>query len=261
MTRTLKLTLAYDGTDFVGWQRQPDGRSVQGLLEEALARVDKAPVAVIGAGRTDAGVHATGQVASARVTNDLPPETLMRALNATLPRDLRVLRIDEAPATFDARREAKLKTYEYRLAQGAAASPFTRRFCWHVPGPLDLDAMREAARRITGRHDFSSFRSTGSSVTTSTRTVTESRLEWTGAEAGTWWPVFRDPALVLIRYGITGDGFLRYMVRTIVGTLVEVGKGALRPEEMSRVIEARDRGRAGPTAPAAGLCLVEVRYG
>lgn len=266
MSRTLKLTLAYDGTELAGWQRQASDRSVQGLLEVALARVDGVPVTIVGAGRTDAGVHASGQVASVSVANTLDPSTLQRALNATLPPDVRVLAVAEAPEGFNARRAALRKTYDYRILNGAVASPFTRRFTWHVPQPLDVSAMARAATRLVGQHDFASFQSTGSWVATTCRTILGSELtqenprELADGATPISFIASSDDASVLLRYRITGDGFLRHMVRTIVGTLVEIGLGRREPDSMGAIIDARDRAAAGPTAPAHGLCLVRVEY-
>ena len=264
--RTLKLTVAYDGTELAGWQRQASDRSVQGLIEGALARVDGMPVTIVGAGRTDAGVHASVQVASVSVANTLDPATLRRALNATLPPDVRVLAVAEAPDGFHARRDALRKTYDYRILNGAVASPFTRRFAWHVPQPLDATAMAHAATRLVGQHDFASFQSTGSSVATTCRTILGSELTQEDprelADGATPIPFIAssDDASVLLRYRITGDGFLRHMVRTIVGTLVEIGLSRREPDSMDAIIDARDRAAAGPTAPAHGLCLVRVEY-
>ena len=162
--RTLKLTLAYDGTRFVGWQRQAEGESIQGLLEEALARFEGAAVTVHGAGRTDAGVHALGQVASVRLTCGHDVETLARALNAQLPDDLRVLERRRGAADFHARFSARAKTYRYQMRSGGVASPFDRAFVWHLPERLDVDAMRTAAHGLVGRHDFAAFQSVGTSV-------------------------------------------------------------------------------------------------
>jgi tRNA pseudouridine38-40 synthase len=248
---TFKFVLAYEGTDFVGWQRQASGRSVQGLLEEVLSRIEGAPVAVVGAGRTDAGVHALGQVASATLTHGIDAATLRRALNATLPSDLRVLAAEPAPAGFNARHAARSKSYRYHIVCDEIIGPFDRRFAWHVPGPLDLAAMRDAAGRLEGRHDFRAFQSTGSSVVSMVRTIMCSRLTASPiSEIGTQ-----------IIYDVTGDGFLRHMVRVMVGTLIEVGSGRLNATHIDEIIASRDRRAAGPTAPPHGLFLVRVGYG
>jgi tRNA pseudouridine38-40 synthase len=243
--RNLKLTIAYDGTRFVGWQRQAHGESIQALLEEALSRLEGAAVTVHGAGRTDAGVHAEGQVASACVTFAHDASTIVRAVNAHLPPEIRVIAVGEAPAEFHARFSAKRKSYRYTIANTAVMSPFVRAFAWHVPEPLDLSAMRAAAAALVGTHDFSSFQSTGGDAATSVRTLTRSELiESEG----------------LLAYEVDGDGFLRHMVRAIVGTLVEVGRGRRSAGDIEALLAARARSQAGATAPPHGLTLVKVEY-
>lgn len=247
---TFKLTLAYDGTDFVGWQRQASGRSVQALLEDALARIEGAPVTVIGAGRTDAGVHALGQVASVHLTDPIEAFELRRALNATLPPDVRALAVDPAPDGFNAQYAAHSKYYRYRIISDELISPFERRFAWHVHGPLDLVAMRRAADGIKGRHDFSAFQSTGSRVVTTMREITFSQLSASS---------LNETGLDII-YEVIGEGFLRHMIRAIVGTLVEIGAGRVKADAVEKILASRDRQHAGPTAPARGLILVAVYY-
>jgi tRNA pseudouridine38-40 synthase len=248
VSRNLKLTLQYDGTDYVGWQRQPSGTSIQGLLEDALRPIEGAAVTVHGAGRTDAGVHALGQVASVTLTGSLDPATLARALNAVLPLDVRVARVEEVSRDFHARFSATGKIYDYRIVNAPFASPFLRRYVWHVIPRLDLAAMRDAAARLVGERDFAAFQGTGSEVHSSVRTIR--RIDW----AGTGGP--DDPIVMQIE----GDGFLRHMVRNIAGTLVEVGLGRWTKEELDAILASRDRARAGATAPAAGLILREVLY-
>ena len=248
MPRTLKLTLEYDGTDYVGWQRQPTGTSIQGLLEDALAPIEGAPVVVHGAGRTDAGAHATGQVASVTLTRDISEPTLTRALNAVLPPDVRVLSIEPAAADFHARFSVRTKTYEYRIINATLVSAFLHRYTWHVPYPLDLEAMRAAAGPLVGTHDFAGFQGAGSSVATTERTILTLDLD----EGGGF-----DLPIVL---RVTGDGFLRHMVRNIAGTLVQVGLGRWDPWRLLSILDSRDRSRAGPTAPAQGLFLTHVAY-
>ncbi len=181
---TFKITLAYDGTGYVGWQRQANGVSIQAVLEDALRALDGREVPVSGAGRTDAGVHALGQVASFTIARDLKPEALVRALNAHLPRAIRVLSVEEASPAFHARFSARTKTYQYRLWNGEVMSPFESTYAWHVPGPLDVEAMRAGARLLEGRHDFAAFQATGSSVTTTEREIFSSRIVDCGLRIG-----------------------------------------------------------------------------
>jgi tRNA pseudouridine38-40 synthase len=246
--RTLKLTLQYDGTNYVGWQRQPTGSSIQALVEDALVPIEGHAVTVHGAGRTDAGVHALGQVASVRLVATLDPATLGRALNAVLPDDVRIICVDEMPPTFHARFDARAKTYEYRILNAAFADAFAFRYAWHVPMPLDLERMRVAAAALLGRHDFAAFQGSGSLVQSTERTI--ETIEWEGGGS------FDRP----LAFRVTGDGFLRHMVRNIVGTLVDVGAGRLAPKRLSEILESRSRQEAGPTAPARGLFLVRVSY-
>lgn len=243
--RNLKLTVAYDGTRLVGWQRQAQGTSVQGLLEDAVAELEGRRVTVHGAGRTDAGVHARGQVASVVVGSDLGVATVEKALNARLPDDVRVLSVEDAPPDFHARFSARSKTYQYRLRTAAVADPFDRAYVWHVPAQLDVEAMRRAAAYLVGRHDFAAFQSAGSTVATTVRTMTAS--SW--REQAGW-----------LEYEITGDGFLRHMVRAVVGSLVEVGRGRREPASLGALLNGGTRREAGPTAPARGLHLLRVDY-
>lgn len=233
--RTLKITLCYDGTDFVGWQRQAAGTSIQGLLEEALSRIDGAGVTVVGAGRTDAGVHALGQAASANVVSDLGVATLRRALNAMLPPEVRVTNVETAAPGFNARYGARRKEYRYRIINAEIASPFERRYAWHVSQPLDVVAMRAAAASLEGTHDFSAFQAAGSGVATSVRSLVRSAV--LDADRGAALGLIDLPAAGrLIAYEAVGDGFLRHMVRTIVGTLIEVGSGRRTPGSMAATL-------------------------
>jgi tRNA pseudouridine38-40 synthase len=250
--RLLKLTVAYDGGAYVGWQRQADGTSIQGLIEEALARIEGQPVTVTGAGRTDAGVHALGQVASVRVETTHSCDTYVRALNAALPEDVRVRRVEEMPETFHARFDARAKTYRYRILTGPIASPFELRYAWHVTFPLDREAMRIALASCVGEHDFAAFQAAGSIVSGTVRTIHRATLEEARTEV--------DPETPLLTLTVTGDGFLRHMVRTLTGTLIEVGRGRRPASDLPRLLEARDRAQAGETAPPHGLFLVEVTY-
>jgi tRNA pseudouridine38-40 synthase len=249
--RMLKLTVAYDGAGYVGWQRQAEGTSIQGVLEEAIARVEGHEVTVTGAGRTDAGVHAIGQVASVRVTSTIACDNYVRALNVSLPPDIRVRRVEDAPESFHARFDARHKTYRYRILNAAIASPFEARYAWHVTFPLDIEAMRAALNFCVGEHDFATFQGTGSTVRDTIRTIERAEIaQATTTETG-------DPLLLVT---VTGNGFLRHMVRNIVGTLVEVGRGRWPADEIPRLMAAKDRAEAGRTAPPQGLFLVDVAY-
>ena len=281
---TFKITLAYDGTDYVGWQRQANGVSIQEVIEDALRELDGRAVAVAGAGRTDSGVHALGQVAAFTIERALAPDAVLRALNAHLPGDIRVMSADEVPASFHPRFDARTKTYRYRIWNGDVVSPFERRYAWHAAGALDVDAMRAAARLVEGTHDFAAFQASGSDVVTTVREVVESRVMRIAdcglridsglgiADRGFGeihnpqsvidnQSAIRNPPSEILAYEVTGTGFLRHMVRTIVGTLVEVGRGRRPVGWMADVLASRDRAAAGPTSPAAGLFLVRVDYG
>jgi len=247
MAPVYRLTLEYDGADFEGWQAQPAGRrTVQGCLETALARVTGERVRVTGSGRTDAGVHAEAQVASLRLEAAKTPEALRGALNGVLPPDLAVLAVEPAADDFDARRAASGKLYRYSVWNALKRSPLRRRRALCLRRPLDTAAMARAARDLVGSHDFQSFRAAGSAVKTSTRTLR--RLEIEGAAGGP------------LELWFEGSGFLRHMVRNLVGTLLEVGSGRRDPASMPALLAARDRSLAGPTAPAHALTLVAVHY-
>ena len=242
----LKLTVEYEGSRYQGWQVQPGGPTVQEELERALATALREPVRVRGAGRTDAGVHACGQVAAVKVTR-VPADLgrLRKSLNALTPEDIAVREIAVVDDAFDPRREARSRVYEYRVLNTPAPSPFWRRHAWHVPEPLDARAMDEAAAALVGEHDFAAFRGADAEPVRSTvRRVLESRVD-----AG--------PLLV---YRIEATAFLKHMVRNIAGTLVEVGRGERAPGAMRDLLAGRDRTRAGATAPAHGLMLVAIRY-
>jgi tRNA pseudouridine38-40 synthase len=261
---TFKITLAYDGTGFVGWQRQAAGTSIQGLLEDALRDLDQRDVPVAGAGRTDAGVHALGQVASFTLDRLIEPATLVRAVNARLPASVRIVNAEQVDASFHARFCAVRKTYWYRIWNARPMSPFERAHAWHVPEPLDVRSMMRAADHLAGRHDFSAFQAAGSSVRSSERELFHSsvRADRTLPEHGLGFNAStRAGRGALIVYEVSGDGFLRHMVRAIVGSLVEVGRGRRPAEWMAEVLESRDRRAAGPTAPPQGLVLFSVEYG
>ena len=243
-----KIVLAYDGGDFVGWQRQAGGTSIQGALEDVLRNLDQRDVAVAGAGRTDAGVHALGQVAAFSLARPMSADAVVRALNAHLPDTIRVLSAKEVSPGFHPRFGAGTKAYRYRIWNGDVISPFERRYAWHVSGPLDIEAMAAAAASLVGAHDFAAFQASGASTSTTERVVCSSLvLRQPGHES-------------LVLYEVRGGGFLRHMVRIIVGTLVEIGRGRRRAAWMRDVLASRDRALAGPTAPPGGLFLVGVEY-
>jgi tRNA pseudouridine38-40 synthase len=244
-----RLTLAYDGTDFNGWQRQDGsrGRTVQGVLEEALTRLARGePVSVAGAGRTDAGVHALGQVVSFELPRTIDAERLGRALNALLPADVRVVSAAPAGPGFHARKSALSKLYRYELDTGAVQLPARRRFAGHAPGALDAAAVHAAAALYRGTHDFASLRSSGSSARTSVRTVLRSEARVSGET---------------LLYEVEANGFLRKMVRSLVGGLVAAGRGALDLAQLEAALLARDRSGWPAPAAARGLTLVRVSYG
>lgn len=243
--RHFKLTLEYDGTAYHGWQVQPLGPTVQGVVQEALARIAGAPVHLMGAGRTDAGVHARGQVASFGAALRLDAATLRRALNATLPPDVAVQRVEEVGPDFDARRSARARRYRYSLLRREARSALLGRYSVWLPQPLALEPMREAAACLVGSHDFSAFRAGTCAARSPVREVTEAGWH----EAGECW-----------HFEIRANGFLQQMVRIIVGTLLEVGRGRRPPAFVAEVLAGRDRRTAAKAAPAHGLCLMEVEY-
>ncbi|MHC5009841.1 MAG: tRNA pseudouridine(38-40) synthase TruA [Planctomycetota bacterium] len=250
--RTVRLDLEFDGTAFLGWQRQAVGRTVQGEVEAALARILGAPHAVVGAGRTDAGAHARHMVASFRTAQPIAPARLARALDAVLPEDVGVLSVREASPAFHARRDARWKWYRYTILPSRLRRPLLRRTAWQVGGRLPRDVLRAGAAALEGRHDFRSFANVGSPRRTTVRTLHVVR--WTDIEG-------------LLYLDLVGDGFLYKMVRTIVGTLVQIarrpredGTGGVG-EEVRALLDAADRRAAGPAAPARGLCLMAVGIG
>lgn len=256
--RTLRLVVAYDGADFAGWQRQAGQRTVQGELEDVLARIEGAPVHVAGAGRTDAGVHAAAQVASITLTAAIAPERLVRACNATLPVDLRVVTVEEMPERFHARINARGKTYRYFVWHAPVGQPLMRRTAWHVPQRLSLGAMQEAAALFVGEHDFSAFQAQGSDVKTTVRRIWASTVE-PASELLPWCASTDDRGRLLV-FEVAGSGFLRHQVRAMAGTLVLVGKGRLSQAEVRRALAGGSRAATGPTAPACGLHLWKVHY-
>lgn len=240
--RRIRITLSYDGTKYHGWQVQPGLPTIQAAVQDVLSEIEGSPVTIEGSGRTDAGVHALAQVAACSLNNPIPPENLARAMNRLLPRDIRVLSADETHESFHPRFDALAKTYEYRILRADICSPFDRRYVHHHPYPLDESGMIAAAGRLEGEHDFTSFATSDESDAlgrSKVRTIFSSYL-------------FRKGDLLI--YRVHGSGFLKHMVRNIVGVLLEVGKGNLAPEDL---FDPRD---PGPTAPARGLFLISVEY-
>lgn len=250
------MLLEYDGSAYAGWQIQPNGPSVQGELEQALSRISGDRVKVIGAGRTDAGVHALGQVAAFRTGSRLEPGVLMRALNAGTPSDIRVLALERAPDDFHPRFSAKGKRYVYFIQNQPFSSVFLGPWAWRVPAHLDLSAMRKALSGLIGRHDFSCFRASGCASKSPIRTISKAEVELIDN------PDFFGFKLdvPLIRILVEGDGFLRHMVRNIAGLAVEVGRGRTAPGDVDAIRRSGDRRLSGPTAPAHGLFLESVIY-
>ena len=247
MLRTLKLTIAYDGTNYAGWQRQANAISIQQVLEDEIDAIVGAHHPLNAAGRTDAGVHAAAQVASITIDHPIATGELLRALNARLKAgDIRVRSIEEMPDRWDARIFAKGKTYRYAIWNGAPPSPFWRHVVWHVPHRLDIDRMQRAAHALIGEHDFAAFRAAGCTAKTTTRRVDSIALTRS--------------APYLLDIDIRGNAFLRQMVRILVGTLTEVGTGRRSAAQVPEILASKDRTRAGITAPAHGLELIEVRY-
>lgn len=243
MEKIYKLILSYDGTDYHGWQRQPNKKTIQGVVEDSLAKIIQKNIDVIGAGRTDAGVHAQGQVAHFAASIFMKEEELFRALNSILPNDIRVISLQKVKKNFHARKMAKSKIYQYRIINSPYTSPFLIRYAYYWSSPLDSPSMEKAALLLVREADFSGFSS--NRLLQPVRKVIASEIKKNGTE---------------IIYSIEANGFLRYMVRTIVGTLLEIGKGKMPPERIEEIFKKKSRPLAGPTAPAKGLCLIKVNY-
>ncbi|HUQ89368.1 MAG TPA: tRNA pseudouridine(38-40) synthase TruA [Vicinamibacterales bacterium] len=266
MSRTLKLTIAYDGTNYAGWQRQINGIGIQQVIEDEIAAIIGAHNPLNAAGRTDSGVHAAAQVASITIEHPIPADELLRALNARLKAgDIRIRSVEEMPARWDARIFAKSKTYRYAIWNGGAPSPFFRHMVWHVPHVLDIARMQRAAEALIGEHDFIAFKGRGNDVVTTVRRVLSAEIVEMNIHTDE--PLALSPldgapdgGGRLLRFEIEGTGFLRHMVRTIVGTLVDIGRGNMEPESMAAIIASRDRQETGKTAPPNGLMLWKVTY-
>ena len=246
MSHRFKLTISYDGSAYQGWQVQPRGATIQGAIEAALQVMTRKKSRLIASGRTDAGVHALGQVAHFDCPTDLGAQALQRGLNSLLPPDIVIMTCDAVPDTFHARFDAQRKHYRYRILNRPLPMAIGRQYVWQVPPRLDLVAMGAATALLIGRHDFSSFQSTGSPRAHAVRQVTRAEFVTQPEE--------------IVHFEIEAGGFLKQMVRNIVGTLVQVGLGRMAAEDVPRILAAKDRRRAGPTAPASGLFLVRVFY-
>ena len=244
--KTFKLIIEYDGSDFHGWQRQKKDRTVQETIEKALAVMTREKVTVIGSGRTDAGVHALGQVAGFKTRSRLNADIFFNGLNSLLPGDVVVRACDRVPDTFHARFDVKSKRYRYHILNRPIAAAIGRQIVWHIRRPLDTTAMAEAAGIVLGTHDFKAFEGTGSPRDHTVRTVTDSTVAETGGGN--------------LTYDIQANGFLRFMVRNIVGTLVEAGLGKIASQDVQKILQSKDRSRAGATAPPQGLFLMDVVY-
>ena len=243
--RNIRLTIQYDGTNYAGWQFQKNARSVQETIERALKKILGENIRLIGAGRTDSGVHAREQAANFKTRSKLPAKNIQKALNSRLPKDIRVSKVEEAAAVFNSQFDAKAKAYRYTIVNSDFMDPFLRRFAAKCFYRLDINAMKKAARHLLGRHDFRTFQAKDVRRRQAVRTVKKIRIEKSGN---------------LIYIDMEADGFLYNMARNIVGTLIEVGRGKMAPDDVREILKKLDRRLAGPTAPAAGLCLVKVKY-
>lgn len=244
--RNFKMTVEYDGSAYCGWQRQDNGMSIQQVLEEALKKITGQKVAVIGSGRTDAGVHALNQVGSFKCSTKLPVGKIFMGMNSVLPPDIVIKSLEEMHDDFNALRDVKSKIYIYKICNQRLRPVLERNYSWHVRYPLDIGRMEKAAQYLFGTHDFSCFCATGTDVKNRVRTIVNIAIT-TGDDG-------------LIDVKVESNGFLKYMVRNIIGTLVDVGRGKREPEEMKVIIESKNRNIAGATAPACGLFLKEVKY-
>lgn len=243
--RNIKLTISYDGTAYSGWQFQKNGRSIQETIQKALGKITGEKVNLKASGRTDAGVHAAAQVANFHTRSKLPLKNIMMAMNRTLPRDIVVTKAEEVKSGFDSQRSARYKVYRYTVFNGGFVDPLMRHFAAKCFYPLDMKAMKKAAKILEGRHDFKSFQAKDVVEKNSVRTVKEISLRKNGK---------------LVYIETTANGFLYNMVRNIVGTLIEVGRGKIPAEDVKKILKGKDRRLAGPTMPAKGLCLIKVAY-
>jgi tRNA pseudouridine38-40 synthase len=245
MKKNIRLVVEYDGSAYAGWQRQPEDPSIQGVLEGAVAALTGEESTLHGSGRTDSGVHALGQVANFVSNSSIPPDRFAPALNSVLPPDIRILESAEVSGDFHSRFSARNKTYLYRVCTSPHSPAILRKYCHHFPHRLDRDLVSEAAEKLRGAHDFAGFSSSGSDVKSTARNVNRFEVAWA------------DPILAFV---VAADGFLYRMVRSMVGTILEIGRGKLAPSSVDEALDSKDRGRAGPTAPPEGLFLAGVAY-
>ena len=262
--RNIKLVIEYDGTNYCGWQIQPGLETIQGVIQSKLSMITKADTKLAGAGRTDSGVHALGQAANFRTNSRMTPQEFKAALNSVLPKDIVVAHVEEVESDFHARFSARKRTYRYTILNDTTSSAFLRNYTYLVPQDIDTDGMADACKWLLGTHDFSSFASTGDPVRSFVRTVSDARILYAD-ECSPLHPSQQVEGRFgvrhcLIHFQIEANAFLRGMVRAIAGTLLEMGKGKISPEEMRGIIEAKDREAAGPSLPARGLCLMRVDY-
>jgi tRNA pseudouridine38-40 synthase len=245
--RNVKLVIAYDGRCYHGWQRQKKHTTVQGVLEDKISMMAGHPVTLLGSGRTDAGVHAIGQVANFKTSSSISPEAFKKGLNSLLPDDIRIQNAEDVPDDFHSRYDAKSKVYKYQILLSKETDLFRRHYVWHIPWPLNLEKMKTSLSFLVGTHDFSSFRSAGSSNTNPVRDMKLAELSESGNEG-------------IVRLVFEANGFLRHMVRNIVGTVVDVGSGKISVDKFKDICKSGDRRMSGIKAPAQGLFLVKVRY-
>ena len=245
MVTNFKAIIQYEGTNYSGWQIQPDRLTIQGILQEALYKITGENINIYAAGRTDAGVHALGQVASFKLAKSMKAEALQSALNSLNPYDIKVIHLSKAADDFNARYNAKRKEYKYQIFTGKILSPFLYRYVYHIPIRFDINKMKEAAKRFLGEHDFSAFKSAASHCKNTKRRVYKSSI------------CYKDK---MINYNIEANGFMQHMVRAIVGTLIEVGRGKISPPQIEEIFTSKQRERAGATAPPQGLFLIKVNY-